>query len=106
MYIRICIGDILSNLLVVTIPMFKQHIAKNIFHLIVRFLDVLSGVTMIWRVKLVSMLIDNENTMTGFHRGVMTRLKQATEFPVLRIWCVPHQINIVIKNAVALPQDG
>jgi hypothetical protein len=44
--------------------------------------------------------------MTGCHHGVVTRLKQAAEFPVLRIWCVPHQIDIVMKNAIALPQDG
>jgi hypothetical protein len=44
--------------------------------------------------------------MTGCHRGIVTRLEQATEFLVLCIWCVWHQINIVIKIADALPQDG
>jgi hypothetical protein len=28
--------------------------------------------------------------MIGCHRGVVTRLEQAAEFPVLRIWWVPH----------------
>jgi hypothetical protein len=52
------------------------------------------------------MTIDGENTMTKCHRGVMTHLEQATDFLVLCIWCVPHQINIVIKNAAALLEDG
>jgi hypothetical protein len=86
--------------------MFEQHITKNIFNLIVHFLDALSGVTMIWRAKLMSVSINGENTMTRFHHGVVIRLEQATEFLVLCIWCVPHQIDIIIKNATALLQDG
>jgi hypothetical protein len=39
MRICICVGDILSNLHLVTIAMFKRHNAKNIFNLIARFLD-------------------------------------------------------------------
>lgn len=36
MCIYICIGNILSNLHLVTIPMFEQHTVKNIFNLIAR----------------------------------------------------------------------
>ncbi|CAK9250170.1 unnamed protein product [Sphagnum jensenii] len=106
MRIYICVNGILSNLHLVAIPMFKRHIAENIFNLIVRFLDALNDATMIWRAKLMSMSTNGKNRMTGCHRGVVTCLEQAVEFPVLRIWCVPHQIDIVIKNAAALPQDG
>jgi hypothetical protein len=106
MRICICVNDILSNLHLVAIPMFERHITKNIFNLIVRFLDALNNATMIWRAKLMSMSTDGDNRMTGCHRGVVTRLEQAARFPVLRIWGVPHQIDIVIKNAAALPQDG
>jgi hypothetical protein len=60
----------------------------------------------IWRAKLVSVSIDGENTMIGCHRGVVICLKQAVEFSVLRIWCMPHQIDIVIKNTATLLQDG
>jgi hypothetical protein len=47
MHIRISINDILSNLHLIAILMFEGHIAENIFNLIVRFLDVLNGATMI-----------------------------------------------------------
>jgi len=106
MRICICVNGILSNLHLVAIPMFERHTAENIFNLIVRFLDALNGTTMIWYAKLMSVPTNGENRMTGCHRGVVTRLEQAAEFPVLRIWCVPHQIDIVIKNAAALPQNG
>jgi len=86
--------------------MFERHTAENIFNLIVRFLDALNGTTTIWRAKLMFVSTDGENRMTGCHHGVVTRLKQVAEFLMLRIWCVPHQIDIVIKNAAALPQDG
>jgi hypothetical protein len=106
MRICICVNNILSNLHLVAIPMFERHTTENIFNLIVCFLDALNGATMIWHAKLMSVSIDGENRMTGCHRGVVTRLEQAVEFPVLRIWCVSHHIDIVIKNAAALPQDG
>ncbi len=98
--------DVLSNLHLVTIPMFKWHIGENIFNLIVRFLDVLSDVMMIWHAKFMSVLTNGKNTMIGCHLGIMIRLKQATELPVMRIWCVLHQIDIVIKNATTLLQYG
>jgi hypothetical protein len=106
MRIYICVNDILSNLHMVAIPMFERHTAENIFNLIVRFLDALNGATMIWRAKLMSVSTDGKNRMTRCHRGVVIRLEQAAEFLVLRIWCVPHQIDIVIKNVATLPQDG
>jgi hypothetical protein len=83
--ICICVNGILSNLHLVAIPMFERHNAKNIFNLIVRFLDALNSATMIWRAKLMSVSTDGKNRMTGCHRGVVTLLEQAAEFPVLRI---------------------
>ncbi len=47
MCIRVYVGGVLSNLHLVIIPMFELHIDKNIFNLIARFLDALSGMMMI-----------------------------------------------------------
>jgi len=52
-----------------------------------------------WRSKLISISFDGENTMTGRHGGVVTLLEKECNNPVLRIWCVPHQLDIVVKNA-------
>jgi hypothetical protein len=97
MRIRICVNDILSNLHLVAIPMFEQYTIENIFNLIARFLDALSGMTTIWHAKFMSVSIDGENNMTGCHHGIVTHFEQATKFPVLHIWCVPHEIDIVIR---------
>ncbi len=53
-----------------------------------------------WRSKLISISSDGENTMIGQHGGVVTLLEKECNNPVLRIWCVPHQLDIVIKNAM------
>jgi len=63
MHIRIYVSGVLSNLHLVTIPMFEWHTVENIFNLIARFLDVLSSTMTIWHAKLVSVLTDGENTM-------------------------------------------
>ena len=68
---------------------------KTIFNHIVKLLDVLLDN---WRDKLISVSSDGENTMTGRHAGVVTRLEQAASFPILRIWCVPHQVDLIIKS--------
>ncbi len=51
-------------------------------------------------------LINGENIMTKCHHGIVTCVEQATKFSVLCIWCVSHQIDVVINNTVALLQDG
>jgi hypothetical protein len=37
--------------------------------------------------------------MTGRHAGVVTQLEKECSSPVLRIWCVPHQLDLVVKKA-------
>jgi hypothetical protein len=52
-----------------------------------------------WRSKLISINSDGENTMTNRHGGVVTLLEKECNNLVLRIWCVSHQLDIVVKNA-------
>jgi hypothetical protein len=37
--------------------------------------------------------------MTDQHEGVVTLLEKECNNPMLRIWHVPHQLDIVVKNA-------
>jgi hypothetical protein len=76
-------------------PMFKRHLAKNVFNLIAKFMDALYNNK--WRAKLVGMLTDSENTMTGHHAGIVTRFITYADNYMLRILCPPHQIDIVVK---------
>jgi hypothetical protein len=75
----------------------------NIFNLIAKFMDALYSK---WRSKLISVSTDSENTMTGRHAGVVTRLVVCAANNVLQIWCTPHQINIVVKVAVEAIDNG
>jgi hypothetical protein len=92
--VRACYCGELVNLHLAAIPMFDRHSAVNIFNLIVKFMDALYNK---WRAKLIGVSTDGENTMTGRHAGVVTRLVDCADHDVLRIWCAPHQIDIVVK---------
>ena len=50
--------------------MFNRHKAENIFDLLTKFLDALYTD---WRSKLLNVLWDGENTMTGRRAGLVTR---------------------------------
>jgi hypothetical protein len=93
--VRICSHGRLLNLHLVVIPIFDRHTTGNIFNMLVKFLDTLYGK---WRAKLIGMSSDGENTMTGRHTGLVTRMIACAENPVLRIWCALHQIDLVVKS--------
>jgi len=93
--IRICYQGALLNLHLVALPSFERHTSENLYDMIVKFLDALYPM---WRRKLLSMSSDGENVMTGRHSGVVTRIAACAENKVLRVWCAPHQIDIVVKS--------
>jgi hypothetical protein len=101
--LRVCYHGDLVNLHLVALPMFQQHSAMNIFNLIAKFMDALYSK---WRSKLIGVSTNGENTMTGRHASVVTRLAACAANNVLRIWCTPHQINIVVKAAVEAIDNG
>jgi hypothetical protein len=94
--VRICFRGRLLNLHLVAIPMFDRHTVGNIFNMLIKFFDALYGK---WRAKLIGMSFDGENTMTGRHIGLVTRMIACAENPMLRIWCALHQIDLVVKSA-------
>jgi len=94
--IWICIEGVFYNLHMVLVPFFERHLAINYVKLIKTMLNTLYPD---WRSKLISISSDRENTMTGRHGGVVTLLEKECNNHVLRIWCIPHQLDIVVKNA-------
>ncbi|RQM29957.1 hypothetical protein B5M09_013872, partial [Aphanomyces astaci] len=59
----------LLNLHLVALPMFDRHTAENMFNMIVKLLDAL-----------------------------FPKLVAAAEYNVMRVWCAPHQIDIIAKE--------
>jgi hypothetical protein len=101
--IRLCHRGVLANLHLVAVPQFDRHTAENTFNMLEKFLDAMSN---LWRVKLISVATDGEPTMTGRHHGLVTRLAQAAEHKLLRIWCPPHQMDVVVRKGAELLYDG
>jgi hypothetical protein len=83
--------------------MLVRHTAFNIFELAVKALDALFPN---WPSKLLSISSDGENTMTRRHAGFVTRMANEAANPVLRIWCPPHQIDLVLKADAEAVADG
>jgi hypothetical protein len=82
------------NLHLVAMPMFERHMTLNVFNMINKFMDALYNK---WCAKLISMPTDGKNTMTSQHASVVTCIVACVKHKVLRIWCVSHQIDIIVK---------
>ena len=44
--------------------------------------------------------------MTGRHSGVVTWIDKEADFNLMRIWCVPHQVDLLIKEATHSMHEG
>jgi len=93
--VRLCYRGSLLNLHLVALPTFERHTSQNLFEMIVKFMDALFPE---WRSKLIGVASDGENVMTGRHAGVVTRIAACATHRILRVWCAPHQIDIVVKS--------
>jgi hypothetical protein len=96
-------NGVLMNLHLLLVPFFERHTAVNYVTLINTMLDSLCPN---WKDKLISIASDGENTMTGRNGGVVTLIANQCTNPVLRVWCVPHQLDLVVKMATNGVNDG
>jgi hypothetical protein len=92
----VCFNGVLMNLHLVLVPFFQRHTAVNYVTMIKTVMNVLCPT---WNDKLISIAFDGENTMTGRTDGAVTLLERQCTNPVLRVWCVPHQLDLVVKMA-------
>ena len=101
--IRVGVNGVLHNIHLVIVPFYGRHTAANILALVVKILDVLCCS---WRHKLISVSSDGENTMTGRRGGFVTLLENEATNKILRVWCAPHQMDIVIKKVTKAMMGG
>jgi hypothetical protein len=94
--IRVCVKGVFYNLHFVLVPFLKRHTAQNYMKLIKILLNTVSPS---WCEKIISISSDGENIMIGRHAGVVTLMENECSNHVFRIWCIPHQLDIVVKNA-------
>jgi hypothetical protein len=43
-----------------------------------------------WRSKIIAFSTNGENTMTGRHANVVTRIDHESKTKLMHIWCAPH----------------
>ncbi len=101
--LRVCYRGVLLNLHLVAISQFDRHTALNTFNMLVKFLDALYGLS---RRKLINMGTDSEPTIVGRLNGLVTRMAREAEHHILRIWCPPHQMDVVVKDGAEMLYDG
>jgi hypothetical protein len=94
---QMCFKWNLINLHLVLIHFFERHTTVNYVKLMSAILDAMYSS---WRNKLISISFDGENTMTGRTGGVVKLLEDLCTNPILRIWCVPHQLDRIVKKAI------
>ncbi|RLN52538.1 hypothetical protein BBJ28_00023408 [Nothophytophthora sp. Chile5] len=91
----------LFNFHLLAIPLYNRHTAANIFNAVTKFMDALVPS---WRHQLLGVATDGAATMVGNTNGVTTRLEQAAAYPIKRVWCGLHQLDlkmqIVFDNAL------
>ncbi len=95
MRIRVRPNGSLENLHLITVSFYDCHTPKNIIAMICRILDTLYAC---WRSKIIAFNTDGENTMIGWHAGVVTWIDHESETKLMCIWCAPHQIDFVVKD--------
>jgi hypothetical protein len=103
LHVRICFKGRLYNLHLVGLPLLDRHTREILYNLLYKFFDTFYPN---WHVKLFNASSDDENTMSGCHAGLITRIAQRTEFNVLHVWCAPHQIDIIVKSLAEGINDG
>jgi hypothetical protein len=101
--IRVCPNGSLESLHLIAVPFYNRHTAENIAAMICRILDVLYAR---WRSKIIAFSTDGENTMTRRHVNVVTQIDHNYETKLMRIWCAPHQVDLVVKDIGHSLDDG
>jgi hypothetical protein len=98
-----CFNGVLMNLHLVPAPFCQRHTVVNYVTMIKTVTNVLCPT---WDDKLIPIASNGEHTMTGRTGGVVTLLERQCTNHVLRVWCAPHQLDLVVKAATAGVDDG
>lgn len=91
-------GEPLLSFHLMAIPLFAEsHSGESLFNHVVKVLDALCPD---WRLRLIGSSTDGAGNMTGCSVGFTTRLAGEVEGMFYRVWCLAHQLDLVIKIAM------
>ncbi len=101
--IRVSVNGVLHNLHLIAMLHFDRHTAANQEAMLVKLLGVLF---VGWTRKLIGVTTDGEKTNMGHVNDVQVRMVRCAVFKVVQIWCVPHQLDLVVHGAIDEVDDG
>ncbi len=95
--IRVGVNGVLHNLHLIAMPHFDRHTTANREAMLVKLLGVLF---VGWTRKLIGVMTDGEKTNMGHVNDVQVRMVWCAMFKVVQIWCLPHQLDLVVHVAI------
>jgi hypothetical protein len=81
----------------ITMPHFDCHTTANQEAMLVKLLGALFAG---WTRKLIGVTTDGEKTNMGHINSVQVRIVRCSKFKIVQIWCVPHQLDLVLHVAI------
>lgn len=97
------VGDDLLSFHLLAIPLLSESpTAESLFQLFVKIFDAMCKD---WKVKLIGSTTDRSPTMKGFQVGFSTRLANAVSGGFYRVWCLAHQLDLIIQEALQAIDD-
>ncbi len=96
--VRVFNGDDIQNIHVIALPMVDRHTGEHMHELFEKLFNILDPR---WKTKLVGITTDGAVNMTGRHKGAVTKIQNsALGEGFYRLWCVLHQMDIVVQKCV------
>jgi hypothetical protein len=95
--IRYYQNSVLENLHLITLPFAGRHTGLATFEMFEKLFDV---VCPLWKDKLIGCSTDGATNMTGHLSRVVTRIQNFVKPNFMRVWCLLHQIDIIIMQKV------
>jgi hypothetical protein len=85
----------LENLHLIPLPFAGRHIGLATFEMFEKLFDV---VCPLWKDKLIGCSTDGATNMTGRLSRVVTRIQNVVKPNFMRVWCLLHQIDIIMQK--------
>lgn len=101
---RLVVNGVLLDLHILCIPVVGSHSGENMSLHTTTVLNVLEPA---WRNKLIGICSDGTASNTGLRSGVVTRLqKECIRSGLFRVWCISHQVDLIVQAAWTSMYDG
>jgi hypothetical protein len=93
--IRYYQNSALENFHLIILPFAGRHTGLAMFEMFEKLFDV---VCPLWKDKLIGCSTDGAANMTGHLSGVVTRIQNVVKPNFMRVWCLLHQMDIIMQK--------